>query len=50
MKFSEYIWFWETSWSYMKGSRLEFWIYIIPTTFRYRKIMIEDQKRAEDAV
>jgi len=44
MKLKDYIWFWKTSWSYMRGLRTEFWINIIPTTIRYRKIFMDDKK------
>ena len=44
MKLKDYIWFWKTSWGYMKGSRYRFWKEIIPTTLRYRRVMIEEMK------
>jgi hypothetical protein len=47
MNFKDYIWFWRTSWHYMEGSRKEFWIRIIPVTFKYRKSVLEDKKACE---
>ena len=44
MKLKDYLWFWKTSWSYMRGARLEFWIRIIPVTYRYRRQFILDKK------
>ena len=44
MNLNEYLWFWKTSWSYMRGLRTEFWLNIIQTTFRYRKIIMDDKK------
>ncbi len=48
MTLSEYLWFWKTSWSYMGGNRIEFWTGIIPVTYRYRKLVIEDKKMLKD--
>ena len=44
MQIKDYIWFWKTSWSYMKGSRREFWFGLIKATYNYRKAFIEDKK------
>ena len=42
MKISEYLWFWKTSWSYMKGERIIFFKGIIGATINYRKAVIND--------
>ena len=48
MNIKDYIWFWKTSWSYMRGLRLEFWMGIIPATIRYRKMFLEDKKMVKN--
>ncbi len=44
MTLDEYLQFWKISWSYMNGSRIEFWTNIIPVTYLYRKIIIKEKK------
>ncbi len=43
MKLHDYIWFWRTSWSYMSGSRIEFWLGLPRATMGYRKAFIQDK-------
>ena len=41
MSFSDYVWFWKTSWGYMKGQRWQFWYGLIPATIQYRKDILK---------
>ena len=47
MEFKEYIWFWKTSWSYMGGSRMEFWTGLYRSTKEYRRSIIEERKKVK---
>ena len=48
MALSEYFWFWQTSWKYMRGNRLEFWLNIIPATIKYRKDVLKEMQNGSD--